>query len=153
MRVRVQRVRVAATLAGNNQTAFSDWVRCFSARQIGFLVTATNGNPLETENIVVGMDGVNGNSMGSGVMVNQAGSVLGVSLALSGRWILAVPATGLTARYQEVIPWNWCRLVVTTPAAGATPADDITGLQIDAYIWDDIFFAREGKGLPPLLPS
>jgi len=153
MGVRVVQVRAPATLAGNNQQATTDSIKCFGARQVGFLVKATNANIIETQLMSVGNNNVNFNTGAAATVVHEASLVTGVRLDLGGIWAVLCLNSTATARSMFAMPWNYARLVLTTPAAGATPANDVTGLEVIAYCWDDDDFAQLGMGSIPLLPA
>lgn len=145
-RVRTQNVRAAASfLAAANENTAS--VRCFSARQVGWLFTATDADTLATANVQVSNDNVNwsaGVIGAAGFAVDDIGTAIGIALNGGGRWILLVPnGDGTTGRFPWCIPWFYARVNVIAGAA------DIDNFKVDAYIWDDIEFAIDGSGFPP----
>jgi len=147
-KVRTKIVRAAANL-GIAAVEQSLSIKCFSARQIGFLFTATDADSIAAATIQVGNDDINWNTVDPATMsVDDIGTVTGVALNGGGRWLMLVP-NGLqsTGRIVFCNPWVYARCNFT---GGAAQTD---GLKIDAYVWDEIDFAMIGRGDPPAVVS
>ena len=130
------KARAALILLGTAANVVSASIPCMGARQVVFYEKGTNAQSLGSTSIEVSMDNTNWQAAaGAAQLAAVAPAALVLGPFNAGGVVSMLYPQVATTHTTALLLWRWCRKKWS--GLGATPANDITAFECDAWVYGD----------------